>query len=146
MNVMLPFTVLASVFTYIWPFVRGNGPVVAITVLYGTSSGAFVGLIAGPIMAMGPVEDVGRRTGMYFSVMAIGALAGPPISGAIASATGGYEAVGIYAGTFGLVGKYIICAQLLGQVRLSSWQWCVWCGLVTTFSEDGLVECNGRMK
>ncbi|KAI0035057.1 MFS general substrate transporter [Vararia minispora EC-137] len=104
MNIMIPFTFMASLFTYIWPFAYGNGPVVTITILYGVSSGAFVGLIAGPTMSMGPVEDVGRRTGMYFTITAFGALAGPPISGAIASATGSYKPVGIYAGSSILVG------------------------------------------
>lgn len=52
-----------------------------------------------PILEMGEIGDVGRRTGMAFTCAAIGALAGPPISGAINRATGGYEAVGYYAGT-----------------------------------------------
>ena len=46
--------------------------------LYRFSSGAFVSLIAEPIVALGDTDDVGRRTGMYFSILAIGALAGPP--------------------------------------------------------------------
>ncbi|KZV66537.1 MFS general substrate transporter [Peniophora sp. CONT] len=111
MNVMLPFTVFAALFTYIWPFIHGTGPIVAITMLYGVSSGAFVALLAGPIMAMGPTEDVGRRTGMYFTVMAIGALAGPPISGAIHDATGSYKPVGIYAGTTVLAGVACLAAS-----------------------------------
>jgi hypothetical protein len=49
---------------------------------------------------MGDMSDVGRRTGTLFSILAISALAGPPISGAIASATGNYKAVGYYAGMF----------------------------------------------
>lgn len=51
-------------------------------------------------MAMGDAYDVGQRVGLAFGIFAIGALAGPPISGAIDVATGGYEAVGYYAGTF----------------------------------------------
>lgn len=35
---------------------------------------------------------------MVMSIAAIGAVAGPPISGAINEATGGYNAVGYYAG------------------------------------------------
>lgn len=35
---------------------------------------------------------------MFTSIIAIGALTGPPISGAINSRSGGYEAVGYYAG------------------------------------------------
>ena len=37
---------------------------------------------------------------MFFTVVALGALVGPPISGAINVATGGYKAVGIYAGMY----------------------------------------------
>jgi MCP family monocarboxylic acid transporter-like MFS transporter 10 len=49
-------------------------------------------------MEMGEPWDVGRRTGMFMSISAIGALTGPPISGAIKSATGDFKAVGYYAG------------------------------------------------
>lgn len=48
---------------------------------------------------MGERHDVGRRTGMTFTILCAGALAGPPISGAINTATGGFEDVGFYAGT-----------------------------------------------
>lgn len=51
-------------------------------------------------MAMGAIGDVGRRTGLYLSFAALGALSGPPISGAINSATGGFEDVGWYAGKY----------------------------------------------
>jgi len=119
LNIMVPSNILAGLFTIIWPFVHGNGPVITVTVLYGVFSGAFVGLIAGPIMAMGPVGDVGRRTGMYFTVMALGALAGPPISGAIENATGSYKAVGIYAGAAVLVGA--ICLLISRYMVLGGW-------------------------
>jgi len=49
-------------------------------------------------MAFGETSDIGRRTGMYMTIMSFGALAGPPISGAINTSTGGYKDVGIYAG------------------------------------------------
>lgn len=111
MTVMLPFTVFVAGFTYIWPFVHGTGPIVAMTVLYGASTGAFAALFSGPMMAMGTAEDVGRRTGMYFTIMAFGALAGPPISGAIQDATGSYKPVGIYAGTMVLASVACLAAS-----------------------------------
>ena len=49
-------------------------------------------------MDMGDTNDVGRRVGMVVSILALGALAGPPISGAINTATGGFKAVGYFAG------------------------------------------------
>ena len=47
---------------------------------------------------MGSRYDVGVRIGMYFTIIAMGSIAGPPISGAINDATGGYKDVGFYAG------------------------------------------------
>lgn len=50
------------------------------------------------MIALGEIGDVGRRTGLYMNILAVGALLGPPISGAINEASGGYPAVGSYAG------------------------------------------------
>lgn len=55
-------------------------------------------LLGNPMMDMGDTNDVGRRLGMFMSILALGALAGPPISGAISTATGGFKVVGYYAG------------------------------------------------
>ena len=49
------------------------------------------------------MEDVGVRIGMCFTVMALSAVAGPPISGAINAATGGFKFTGIYAGSYASV-------------------------------------------
>ena len=93
------------------------------TMILRFASGAYVSLIAAPIVALGKnfsttrlsrsiqrltkcigeTGDVGRRTGLYFTVLATGAIAGPPISGAINVATGGYTVVGIYAGKLKLL-------------------------------------------
>ena len=66
-------------------------------------------MLANPIMDMGDTEDVGRRLGMFVSILSIGALAGPPISGAIVTVTGGFKDVGYYAGTSVLVGVAMMC-------------------------------------
>lgn len=68
------------------------------TIPYGISSGAFVALIGSPVVVMGSPTSVGERTGLLFSFTALGALAGPPISGAIRKNTGSWENVGYYAG------------------------------------------------
>ncbi|KIN92899.1 hypothetical protein M404DRAFT_638644 [Pisolithus tinctorius Marx 270] len=49
-------------------------------------------------MAMGHVDDAGRRVGMYMTIAALGTLAGTPISGAINARTGGFKGPGFYAG------------------------------------------------
>ena len=62
------------------------------------SSGAYVSSFLIPVFELGEISDVGRRTGMTMSIAALGAVARPPISGAIYTATGGLEDMGYYAG------------------------------------------------
>ena len=95
---MIPASLITGVLTLIWPHARGTGGLVTIAVIYGASSGAMVALQSAPMMALGGSADVGRRTGMYFTIVSFASLAGPPISGAINHSTGGYTDVGIFAG------------------------------------------------
>lgn len=83
------------------------------------SSGVYASLVAQPIVPMGERWDVGTRVGMAFTLLALGALAGPPISGAINVATGGYTAVGFYAGTSHLREAY----RLTFTLPLQAAQW-----------------------
>ncbi|KAA1469294.1 MFS general substrate transporter [Dentipellis sp. KUC8613] len=122
-NIMMPMMAATAVLTYIWPFVHGTAAVTIIAIVYGFVSGAYVGQCAAPMISLGDTADVGRRVGMYFTTMAFGALAGPPISGAINNATGSYKPVGIYAGTSVMVAvvfmnysRYLVIKGWLGKV------------------------------
>ncbi|KAJ7624332.1 MFS general substrate transporter [Mycena polygramma] len=121
MSVMIPGTFLAAIVTYAWPFAQTLPSLVAIAIIYGFASGIFVGLQAVPLIHMGDMSDVGRRTGTLFSILAVSALAGPPISGAIASASGDYKAVGYYAGSAMMAAiiilwyvRYLMTGKLFG--------------------------------
>ncbi|KAJ6468124.1 MFS general substrate transporter [Mycena vitilis] len=121
MSVMIPGTFLAAIVTYAWPFAQTLPSLVAIAIIYGFASGIFVGLQVVPLIHMGDMSDVGRRTGTLFSILAISALAGPPISGAIASASGDYKAVGYYAGSAMMAAivilwyvRYLMTGKLFG--------------------------------
>ncbi len=59
------------------------------------SSGAYVSSFLTPIFELGEIGDLGRRTGMAMSITALGALAGPPISGAINKLRVGLRSWGI---------------------------------------------------
>jgi len=84
--------------TYFWPFATTEGSLIAIGIVYGFCSGAYASSFTVPVVMMGDIHDAGRRTGIAMTCIALGAVAGPPISGAIAQATGGFKAVGYYAG------------------------------------------------
>lgn len=123
MNIMIPFTGVAGILTYAWPFAKTKASLLALTVLYGFASGSYISLLANPMMDLGDTHDVGRRLGMFLSIMSFGALAGPPISGAINTATGSFTAVGVYAGTMVMVGvgligvtRHLLLKQFLGKI------------------------------
>jgi MCP family monocarboxylic acid transporter-like MFS transporter 10 len=61
--------------------------------------GAYTSSFQMPLYDLGDIDDVGRRSGMCMTFCAIGAMVGPPISGVINNATGGFTAVGFYAGS-----------------------------------------------
>ncbi|PIL24397.1 MFS general substrate transporter [Ganoderma sinense ZZ0214-1] len=107
LNVMTPATLLAGIMTYIWPFAKSTGGNIAVAIVYGGSSGIYVSMLSAPLVHMGRTEDVGVRIGMCFTVVAIGAVAGPPISGAINAATGGFTFTGVYAGSAVMVA--VVC-------------------------------------
>ncbi|KAL4256971.1 Proton-linked Monocarboxylate Transporter [Pleurotus pulmonarius] len=102
-NIIAPMTLVAAVLTYAWPYAQDLPSLIVVAIIYGFASGTFVSIFAMPIYSFGAIEDVGRRVGMCMTLVALGALAGPPISGAINRATGGYTAVGYYAGSMILV-------------------------------------------
>ncbi|KAJ7931716.1 major facilitator superfamily domain-containing protein [Mycena leptocephala] len=119
LNVLVPMTLVAAGMTFAWPHARTQASLIVIAALYGVVSGTYVSTFPLPIFALGEVADVGRRTGMALTIAALGALAGPPISGAINTATGGFEAVGFYAGGTILlsVGMMVVTRQLrLGRI------------------------------
>ncbi|KAG1734343.1 MFS general substrate transporter [Suillus lakei] len=122
LNTMAVFTTITGIATIIWPFAKNESQLIAIAAIYGFSTGAYVSLYSAPIVAMGQMEDAGRRVGMFMSLIAFGGIAGPPISGAISTATGGFVATGYYSGgsiIFGvvllLVARYLHLGRLWGK-------------------------------
>ncbi|OCH88815.1 MFS general substrate transporter [Obba rivulosa] len=123
LNIMIPSTFVAGILTYAWPFAANKGGFVAIAIIYGISSGVYVSLLTAPIVRMGETQDVGNRMGMTLSVMALGALAGPPISGAVNGATGNFKAVGYYAGSTVIAGVALMIVTRYFVIR-SIWGRC----------------------
>ncbi|KAG1741426.1 MFS general substrate transporter [Suillus paluster] len=107
LNTMAAFTAAAGIATFAWPFARNETQLIVISSIYGFSTGGYVSLFTIVAVEMGKIEDAGRRVGMFMSISAFGAIAGPPISGAISTASGGFVEAGYYAGSI------IMCAVVL---------------------------------
>ncbi|CAE6413771.1 unnamed protein product [Rhizoctonia solani] len=123
LNALIPSTLVTGIATFAWPFARSDSSLIAIACVYGGSLGFFTGTWQMPPATMGGVDDVGRRIGMLMSIITIGAVAGPPSSGAIRDATGSFEYVGYYAGSIivlcvlSMVGvKYATLGRLTGKM------------------------------
>ncbi|KAI6040590.1 MFS general substrate transporter [Pisolithus marmoratus] len=113
LNTMIPFTGLAGILTFVWPYASSQGVLISISVLYGFASGTYVSLFVAPPMAMGGVGDVGRRVGMFLTIAALGTLLGTPISGAINARTGDFTDPGFYAAHFNAYCGVVIFSALL---------------------------------
>ncbi|KAG2150668.1 MFS general substrate transporter [Suillus bovinus] len=121
-NTMAVLTAITGIATIAWPFAENEVQFISIAIIYGSSLGAYVCLYSAPLVAMGQIEDAGRRVGMFLSLLAFGGVAGPPISGAISTTTGGFAAAGYYSGgivLFGvailLVARYLHLGRLWGK-------------------------------
>ena len=90
-----------------WPHALTYHSIIPIAVLYGISNGAFISLHCVPLLSLGKPDEVGERLGLFFTIIAFGAMCGPPVSGAIWKASGGWEIVGVYAGK---------CKEAIGQI------------------------------
>ncbi|GJE90694.1 MFS general substrate transporter [Phanerochaete sordida] len=121
LNIMIPATLFAGITTYIWPFIHTKASYIVLGIINGIFTGVYASMLTAPLLGMGQTETVGLRVGMFFSILALGALAGPPISGAINDATG-YKEVGYYAGSSILcavicliVARHLILRRLWGK-------------------------------
>ncbi|KAG1831881.1 major facilitator superfamily domain-containing protein [Suillus variegatus] len=96
LNTMVIYTTITGITTVAWPFAKDESQLIAIAIIHGYH----ISLYSAPAVAMGRMEDAGRRVGMFMSLIGFGGIAGPPISGVIFTATGGFIDTGYYAGRF----------------------------------------------
>ncbi|OIW26894.1 major facilitator superfamily transporter [Coniochaeta ligniaria NRRL 30616] len=99
-NVMIFITALSAIITLgLWIPGKTTGAIVAYSVLFGFSSGGFVGLAPTLIAQVSDIRQIGVRTGTSFAVQAFGALTGSPIAGAIVSSQdGGFLGLKLFCG------------------------------------------------
>ncbi|ESK84786.1 monocarboxylate permease [Moniliophthora roreri MCA 2997] len=119
LNIIIPFTLVSAVMTYAWPFARDVASLVVVAIIYGFASGTYISILMNPIIAMGDASDVGLRVGVASTVLGLGALLGPPISGAIERSSGGFPAVGYYAGSIIILSAALM---ILSRQLLLDWK------------------------
>ncbi|TID13012.1 putative monocarboxylate permease-like protein [Venturia nashicola] len=118
--VMMTLTAV-SVFA-VWTTTRSTGGVIAFAALYGFTSGAFVSMAPTLIAQISPdMRLIGIRNGTQFAILAVAALIGSPIGGAIAGtgAQPNYMALQVFCGICLAVGVVFMTAA---RINLSGFK------------------------
>lgn len=119
LNVMIPFTFIASLVTYLWPQAHSVAGFAVVSAIYGIAFGAFIGLLPSTAALLGPIQTVGERIGFQLTFMSIAILIGSPIAGAVQARPLGYTGAGIYAGSCILAG--VLCLILTRRLGTGVW-------------------------
>jgi MFS family permease len=81
---MLMVVFFSGLFTLVlWIPGKDNASIIAYMVIFGFTSGGFIGLAPALIAQISDIRKIGIRTGTAFAVQSFGALTGAPIAGAI---------------------------------------------------------------
>ncbi|CEH14823.1 Monocarboxylate transporter [Ceraceosorus bombacis] len=121
-NTLLPSTLLSGVFCVAWWIpISSMQPqtklpsIVLFAVMYGVVSGAYMACLAPCIAAISPIEQIGARIGMIYSLISLPALLSNPISGAFLSGPSDntYHHLMAWAGVTQIVGVILVSATRL---------------------------------
>ncbi|KAG2027720.1 hypothetical protein GB937_000161 [Aspergillus fischeri] len=117
LNILLGSAIISGILSLCWIAISNAGGLIALAVLYGFFSGAFVSLPAVALTALTPnLQTLGTRMGMCSLLCGFGSLCGAPVAGAILDDTRSYLGVQLYSGlTIGTTGVLLFCASLLKE-------------------------------
>lgn len=108
-NVLLFASISSGILAFCWPQTHSNATIIVWAVLYGFCSGAVISVmsVAFASAAKDP-KDLGTYIGMGLTTASVGAVIGPPISGALYSHYNGFEQVAIMTGVLLVVGGFLM--------------------------------------
>jgi MFS family permease len=119
LNVQVPGALIAGILVLCWLPVHTMGGLLTIGILYGIFSGALVSIPPTAIASMtADMTRFGARTGIVFAVMALGALIGTPVTGALVeSQHGSYDGARIWSGTCLIAGSVLVFFSRMVKAR-----------------------------
>lgn len=89
-NVMIAITFLSSVITLaLWIPGKSTAAIIVYLIVFGFTSGGFIGLAPSIVAQISDIRKIGTRTGAAMAAQSFGGLTGPPIAGAIVSRQNG---------------------------------------------------------
>jgi MFS family permease len=111
LNMLCGAALCSGILILCWQTITTSAAIIVFSALYGFFSGAIVSLMS-VSLAHVPKDprDIGTYMGMGMAVVLLAALAGPPISGAFVTSSGGYDHVAIFSCVVVLAGGFIVLA------------------------------------
>ena len=87
---MILITFLSSVITLaLWIPGKSTAAIIIYLIVFGFTSGGFIGLAPTMIAQISDIRKIGTRTGVSMAAQSFGGLTGAPIAGAIMASQGG---------------------------------------------------------
>ncbi|KAK0724146.1 major facilitator superfamily transporter [Lasiosphaeris hirsuta] len=123
-NMFIPTAVSAGILMLSWMAVDSTTGMYIWSVLYGVAGGAIQSLFpAGLSSLTTDLRKQGVRMGMVFSINSFATLMGPPIAGAILTASGGnYHSAQAFAGAMLLLGAgFMFAARVVRGRKAGGW-------------------------
>ncbi|KAK1753726.1 major facilitator superfamily domain-containing protein [Echria macrotheca] len=127
MTIFVPTATIGGLSVLCWPAVHSVAGMYVWAVFYGMAAGGIQSLFPAGLTSMtSDPRKTGVRMGMVFSVCAFATLIGPPIAGAIITASAGrYIGAQMFAGVSILSGAGFMAAARVVRVRRMGAKWTV---------------------
>ena len=126
-NVFVPVALMAGVCQRCWMGVTNPAGLYAWACFYGIAAGGIQSIFPASLSSLTTdLRKTGVRMGMVFTTNSFATLIGPPIAGAIISASGGsYYGAQAFAGAVLLVGTGFLAAARIARMRRLGGGWLV---------------------
>lgn len=117
LNVFAPITIITGIIVICWMAVDSYGGLMAFIVVYGIFAAGVQALFPASVAALtNDPRKAGTRIGMTFTVVSLGCVVGPPISGALISAGGGnFRYAEIFCGLVLILGGLSLVAARVAK-------------------------------
>lgn len=131
-NMLMPAAGAAGICVFCWMAVKSTPGLYVWCCFYGITAGSIQSLFpAGLSSLTTDLRKAGVRMGMIFTIVSFATLAGPPIAGAIITASGGkYYGAQAFAGAALMLGMVLMAAaravkvkRLMREAGVTGWGW-----------------------
>lgn len=121
LNMLLPFSFATGLLAFCWAAVKDLGGLYAFAAIYGLSAAGIQSLFPATLSTLTTdLKKTGVRMGMVLSVVAVAALIGSPIAGALVQADdGGYLYAQMFMGSAILAGTLTLIGARIAKLGLA---------------------------